>query len=670
MPLLDTLLGRWGCVFLVSYLLVSTAYSQDSSRDSTPASDADAFVSNCPPASRLLPSDTLAYLRIRNTNDLKVGFGRSSLGQMLDDPAMRPFVSDTYQTLSTVLEEFATEIGLSLDELLAIPQGQVAFGLIPNAPPEEPTEQTNRRGSGNEDQADDDESDAAIARRLRSKRRQQNGFAGVFIIETGEKNGSEATMRELLVQIGELATKNQFVRSDEKIGDHSVSSWKRPRGNGPEVEWFDRDGVFVVGIGRRAAADVLERWNEIDAPKNRKEAAEASDTTSDSIVASGGNLSSNPDFGAVMTRSVSAEAETPQITFFVNPFAIAQKIIRRSSSSFFILPIVDELGIEKIRGIGGSIFRGGDIIENIAHLHVVIDPPRDGFFGVIRPEPVEPGPPNWVPADVTNYLTLSGDIATAFDNLSEIVNRFAGEGGFERFTEDRIKGRLGVSLRDELIANLTGRYVGIRRYQAPAAWNSTARLDGLQVRDVEKARELLNTIKGKLPAADMRPENIGGVQVYFTRGGRELPDTLRQAERSVMLLDDFLVVADSREIVEQAIKARGETTERLIDDTDYALMVSELGAKLAGEEPFFLSFNRDAESYRVFYELAASPSLSGTLSRQGENSPVAKKFSDLLSRQKLPSFDDLRKYFNVSGSFGYDEAGGLHFGLMSLRPLE
>lgn len=619
--------------------------------------DVESFESRCPPASTLLPTDTMAYLRIRNTTDMKAGFSRSTLGKMLDDPSMRPFVSDTYQTISQVLEEFATQVGLSLDELLSIPQGQVAIAVIPSAPPEESKEgkQTN----------DEEETDEDIARRMQQQRREQNGFSGVFIIETGMGNDSAAAMKKVLAQIGDLATKNQFVQGEEKIGSHSVTTWRAPRGRGPVVEWFERDGVFVIGVGRRAAADVLTRWHDTDAPENRKVAAEKAQIVTGSEI-----LSSNPDFGAVMTRSVSAEAETPQITFFANPFAIAQKIIRRSSSSFFILPIVEELGIEKIRGIGGSVFRGGDIVEGIVHLHVVIDPPRDGFFGVVRPEPVEPTPPEWVPADATSYLTAHWDIATAADNLAKIVNRFAGENAFERFTEDRIQGRLDVSLKDDLLANLTGRYVGVRRYQPPAAWNATARMDALQVRDVDQARQMLDKIRTKLPATEMRPETIGDVQVYFMPPSRELPDTLRRVERSVMLLDDYLVVSDSREIVQLAIQARAGSKSRLIDDPDYALLLSELGAKLAGEAPFFLSFNRDADSYRVLYELAASPKLAEAFGRRSENNPVAQKFGDLLRRQKLPKFDELRKYFNVSGSFAYDEAEGLHFGMMTLRPLE
>lgn len=655
----------FGCITGITLLVAPvTAQDRGVARDSV--SDALSFESKSPPASRLLPSDTYAYLRIRNVADLKVGFARSSLGQMLDDPAMRPFISDTYQTVSNTLEEFASQIGLSLDEMLSIPQGQIAIALVPGAPPEEEPKNPTRGPDEDEDELTDEE----IGRRLQRQRRQQNSFAVVLIIETGEKNASQTRMRELLAEIGDLSGRNQFVRDDEKIGDHELTSWRRPRGRGQHVEWFERDGVFVVGLGRRAAADVLERWNESDEPRNRKEASERSKDTDSQMVEISGNLSSNPDFGAVMTRSIGAEEETPQITFFVHPYAIAQKIISRTGSAFFIMPIVDTLGAEKIRGIGGSIFRGGDIVEGIIHAHVVIDAPRDGFFGVVRPETVEPSPPDWVPADATSYTTAHWDIATSTDNLTKIVDQFAGEGSFDRFTEDRVKGRLDISLKEDLIANLTGRYVGVQRYQLPAAWNAVARLHALQVHDVDKAREMLKKAKTKLPPADMQAENVGGIEVYFIANRRELPDTLRTPERSVALIDDYLVLADSRELVEQVVRARGGKTPRLVDDTDYALMISELGAKLDGEQPFLLSFSRDADSYRVLYNMAASQTFADTLNRRGENNPVAQKFADLLRRQQLPSFDKLQKYFNVSGSFGYDEPGGLHFGLMTLRPLE
>lgn len=627
------------------------------------ADDATQGESQTPPASRLLPGDTLAYLRIRDVDDLRQGFKDSTLGKMLDDPAMRPFVSDTYQTLSQTFDQFASELGLPLDELLDIPRGQFSAALIQAVPQEE--DSADKSGK-----SDSELTDEQIKQRMQRRQRQQNGFGGVFMIETGDDADSTDTMRELLSQVSGLATKNKSVKTTETIGDHELTRWVRSRGRSPVIEWFDRDGMFVIGIGNQSAAEVLRRWNATDAPKNRKAAAERSEDTSITV----GNLSGNADFAAVMTRSIGAEAETPQITFFVNPYAIAQRIIRRSSSSFFILPIVEDLGLSKLRGMGGSIFRGGDIIENVIHMHVVIDPPRDGFLGVIRPEPVAPQPPEWVPGDISSYLTSSWDVPTAFDNLSQIVDRFGGSGAFNRFTEDRIQQRLDVSLRDDLIANLTGRYVGIQRYQLPANWNSNARADALEVVDPAKAKELLSKIRNKLPTGDMTAETIQGVEVLFIRGrsreGRATPQMIRVPQRSVMLLDEYLIISDSREIVETLLKAKSGSIDRLSDDSDYALMVSEIGVKLGNEEPFFLSFNRDAESYRVFYEMAASQDSRDTLRSRSENNETMRRFSDLLDRQQLPKFDELRKYFNVSGGFAYDDPGGLHFGIMNLRPLE
>lgn len=615
-----------------------------------------------PAASKLLPADTLAYLRIRDVDDVREGFADSTLGKMLDDPSMRPFVSDTYQVLEQFFDERAKEFGLPLDRLLAIPRGQFAAALVQAVPPEDDSEQ-----------ADSEMTDEQIKNRMQRRQRARNGFAGVFLVETGEDTESMETMRELLSQVSRLAEQNKSVKTTETIGRHVLTRWVRSRGRSPVVEWFDRDGVFVVGIGNQTAAEVLRRWNSLDLPRNRKEAALGSASSSGDETLTVGALSGNADFAAVMTRSIGAEAETPQITFFVNPFAIAQRIIRRSGSSFFILPIVEDLGLAKIRGIGGSIFRGGDIVENMIHMHVVIDPPRDGFFGVVRPEDVTPEPPNWVPADAGSYLTSNWDIPTAFDNLSEIVNRFAGEGAFNRFTEDRLKDRLNVSLRDDFIANLTGRYVNFQRYQRPANWNSNARADALELVDAEKAKTMLSTIKAKLPSGDVTAETIAGHEVLFVRSrsrSRSMPEMIRVPERSVTLLDNWLIISDSREIIQRLLETHDGRNERLADDSDYALMASEIGLKLNGEKPFFLSFNRDAESYRIFYEMAASPKSARVLKERGGEDGFRTRLGNLLDRQDLPEFDELRRYFNVSGGYAYDEPGGLHFGLLNLRPLE
>ena len=84
-----------------------------------------------PGAPRLLPKDTLAYIRIDNVDDMRTDMAASSMGRMMNDPKLKPFVSEVYTTLSDLFEQFGAQIGLSLEELLAIPTGQVAAAAMP-----------------------------------------------------------------------------------------------------------------------------------------------------------------------------------------------------------------------------------------------------------------------------------------------------------------------------------------------------------------------------------------------------------------------------------------------------------------------------------------------------------------------------------------------------------
>ena len=86
---------------------------------------------NTPGAPRLLPKDTLAYIRIDNVDDMRSDMADSSMGRMMSDPKLKPFVGEVYTTLADLFEQFGSQIGLSLEELLAIPTGQVAAAAMP-----------------------------------------------------------------------------------------------------------------------------------------------------------------------------------------------------------------------------------------------------------------------------------------------------------------------------------------------------------------------------------------------------------------------------------------------------------------------------------------------------------------------------------------------------------
>lgn len=618
----------------------------------------DASQTMIPPAPRLLPADTLAYIAIRDAEELRAGLADSSVGKMLDDPQMRPFASDFFATASAVFDELAQQANvsnISLDELLALPSGQVTLALLPGLPPPEDADET-------DDRPDSELTDQEIGQRLRRKRRSTNSFAGVLIVDAGDRSDK---MQELMDSVGGLLESNGLVLKSSTLGSVQFNDFRRAREDDSALQWFREGDLFVVGFGRDTAKRVHERMHPASA-KNDRAAASAKASASS---ATEKTLSENADFTAVMSRSMGAEFEDPQLTFFVNPNDIISRLIARGGGAAFIQPIVKELGLPKIRGFGGSAFRGGDVVENITHVHVVIDPPRDGFFGVLRPDDVEITPPNWVPQDVGSYSTLQWDIETAFENLGKIVNRFAGGERFDEFTVAPLKTRLDIDLRTDLIANLTGRYVNLSRYQRPATFNSQTRMDALEVKDAAAADAMLAKISAKLPES-FQKMTVAGQAAYGFPSRQGNRAGIRQPEPRIFRLENWLIFSDSEQLVELVVQANSGATKRLVNDDDFALLSAELAVKLDSEKPFFYLFQRDAEQFRFLYELAASQGTADQLRRGGENNPAIQKFSDLLGRQKLPDFDELKKYFFVSGIFATDEPGGIHTTLLNLRPIE
>ena len=573
------------------------------------------------------------------------------MGRMLDDPKMQPIANELFSIAGQAVRETSNDFNVSLDSLLDIPQGQIAVAVIPG-----------QLSADSEDAGG--ETEEAIRRRLERRRTADRSVGVVLMIEKRDKNAD--AIETLLQGIGETLGKNGFVKKSTRVRGELVSRYVRPRDDGNAAwEWFDHGGWVVVGFGANSAGNVLRQL------KGQASSAGQANTRSAAGGTESSCLAENANFGAVMTRSLAAESEAPDVTFFVNPYRIVRWAMLRSPMAGFAWPIIQELGIEKIRGVGGSIFRGGAWVENVTHLDVVIDPPRDGFFGVVRPQPVEYEPPGWVPADVSAYLHLGWDVATAFDNLAGVVNRFAGEGEFEKSFLQRTEQRLGFDPRADLIDNLTGDYVSIQRMEEPGVWNATGRADAVRVKDPEVARQMLAKLRERLTGA-MERQTIAGQEVWEVqrRPGWQPRRGRRETSSYWLVMDDWLMLTSSRSLLDDMFRARDGKLADLGTDPDYGLVVAEIGTKTTGEDPFWISFSRDAESYRFLYEFLRSESVVDRLRRAGEQSPPQRRLAELLSDPSMPDFDEFAKYFGVSGMYGTDHADGLHVGGVSLRPVE
>lgn len=613
-------------LFALAILLGGVAVSQENRGAAKPERQ-------IPGAPHLLPHDTLLYARFDDAEALRVDLADSSIGRMFADPKLKPFANDLYATLGELFETVGQPLGITLEELLAIPSGQVAAAAFPRVISDAELERLN----------EGDESEEAIRERLDRKRRAQTAMAGLFIIDAGKNVGK---LRTLLDRMLEQPIQSGYVRRQQAVGSVTLVRLVPPRPGRPEIEYFEKDDCIVLGIGHQTAAAALDRWlDRSDEP----------------------TFADNVDFSAVMSRSLGAEETQPQLTFYADPYHLIERIIKRGGAAAIVWPILEDLGIDKIRGIGGSIFRGGETFDDITHLHVLIDPPRDGLFGVLRPQPVATTPPPFVPADVTTYTSIAWDVQTTFDNLSKVIDRFQGEGTAKRALEDRFQEQSGVDLREEVLSNLSGRYVGIRWLQPPVKINSQAGVYAFEVTDANRAEATLEKLVQRL-SPNMKPVMVGTHRLYTREAGGGKPTAnLRRPEPSAMLLGDWLLLGDSRQLMERAVRAEGGALPRLADVPEYDLVLSELGGKLDGEKPFLITFVRGADFLRQLYQVAESEDSKNFLRAAAERNPFAAKFDSLLRRNQLPPFEQFEKYFAPGGGFAYDEPNGIHIGSFTLK---
>ena len=622
-----------------SLLDSSSTFAQDRVADASQSAKKEPTT---PGAPRLLPEDALAYVRLDNADELRTDLGDSAVGKMLADPKLKPLAGDIYGTVRDLFEQISDEVGVSLDELLSIPSGQVSMAVVPGLVPE-PNDVTKDR---NDDE--DDESDEAIQRRLRNKRRDQNSFAAVIIIDAG-KNVDK--LQAIVDRLEERVTeKDGYLVRTKRVHKTDLVRWLPPRAGRTEVEYFERDGTIVLGIGHRMAEDVLDRWEgKSDAP----------------------TLADSANFTAVMARCVGAESTRPQMTFYVDPYHIAERIVKRSGSFTvgMMWPMVESLGFERIRGIGASTFHGGEVFDDISHMHILIDPPRDGLLGVLRPETGESMPPKWVPTDVSSYSSIHWDMPQTYENLGKIMDTFRGADSLQRSVEEPLKKRTGLDLQDEIVGNLTGRVIRMNWMEKPVQLNSRVSVTAVEVKDSTKANATIATQREKFPNL-MTAETIGGSVVYFFKNGRNRTprgDAFRQPEYCMFLLGKWLIQTDSRKMVERITRTNSDAISGLVSNIDYELISSELGGKLDGEKPFLVTYMRGSDFFRQMYELAASTDTRKFVRKAAENNPNAGKVADMLQRNEFPPFEEFEKYFAPSGIFAYDSPDGIHIGSFTLK---
>lgn len=579
-------------------------------------------------APQLFPEKTLAYVRIDDVRQLKADLALSSLGKLGNDPQLKPILSEFYGSLVNNLEQMQETIGLNLDELLSIPTGELALALLPND-----------RGSAevNRDQAADGEQRVEV---------RISGPAVAILLDAGE----EITSVQVILQRMEEAAKN-MVHEEKPFERLTLHRYQNPDRRRQQLAYFIDGGVIVA----TSDADYLERLAE----KWLGTAQEKS-------------LADNRKFTSIMSRCVGTAGERPQASFYIDPLEIVRQFVPKNAGTSMALAMIPAVGLDGIEAVGGSTIIAPPDFDSINHLHLALASPRRGILSLLRPKSGSTAPEPWIPDSVAGYSTINWDIDSTLQGIERLYNQFYGEGALDANILDRLSQRFDLDFRRDVMDNLEGRITIVQGFVRPVRLNSGSNVYAIRLKNPEYVKNsvLPKFIEQIEKQSEVTSEGFGKLTAWvFQVGNRQPPADapIRMPEICIALIDDYVVIADSRYMMRQVADCAAGVTPTLNESLDYQIISDRIAGQLQERECSAITFGRPEESLQLFYELARDPQNRERLKGLADRNGFFAALLTALEKHELPAFSVISQYLAPSGGFLAEEETGLHYMSFTLR---
>ncbi|MFM7072446.1 MAG: hypothetical protein ACKO38_11720 [Planctomycetota bacterium] len=563
-----------------------------------------------PSGPQMLPENTLALLRVPDSREFVTKFREGSMGRMLEDEQVKPLATQLYGTVANAFGQVQDQVGLSLDKILAIPQGELCIAVV--APP------------------------AGVP-------------ALVVLLEAGDQI---ASVQQLVDRGAQEMERLGSTKTTEAQGDALLNIWS-PVGNQPGVSYAFKEGVMLLSSNTDVARNALAVWN----------GKPPADWTS---------LADNRKFTAIMSRCGGARDERPQFTWYVDPIELVRVASRGNFAAQTGLAILPAIGLDGLQGIGGSLIFGAGEFDMIQHVHVLLDNPRGGVLKALTLNGGDSTPEPWVPNDVASYLTLNWDFETSYREVRQLVDSFRAEGTTADLMKRRVGEPLGVDFETELLAAMEGRVTYLTWVEKPARINGQTQMLAIKLKDAAAFRGTLEKITGKY-ADRFESDTFGGQRFQRVKfnaredRGQRPQLQLREPEPCVAILGDYLVLTDSMPLLKQCVVAESDPEKSLAAALDFKLIASKVSRQSGGLKPGMLTFNRPEEGMRMLYDLAQGDDVRQMLGRQAANNDFFRSVEQAVKDNPLPPFAVLARYLAPAGGMMTNDETGFHYTAFGLK---
>ncbi|HVW01825.1 MAG TPA: hypothetical protein VHB77_15845 [Planctomycetaceae bacterium] len=558
-------------------------------------------------ADRRFPSDAVGFFSIPDFKQLKSQFHSTSLGQLMKEKSLADFWQQVQKSIDEASEGVQKQLGISLEELISIPQGELAIGLVQqkNAP-----------------------------------------ISYVLLMDFGD-NGK--TVNKLLDRASKQVEDDGAKRSEEDYqGVSMVIFTKKPEvdeqdKNAPPpppqtMVWGIKDSFLLISSSVNAMKQTLDQWD-----------GKGNDTLADNEV-----------YHYIVERCRDENQKRPSTAvWFLDPVgflkAMANSAPQLPPQAAEMMKALPTLGLNKFKGLGGTVDLADGDYDSISRTLVYYDTPATGVLQLLQFPPKALHPAKWVSAETSSYTEVNWDIEDAFKAITKVFDQFNGQGALEKIIDDIADAEEGpkINLKRDVVDQLNGDVVMLTEADVQDPLQAERYLFALGVKDADAMQKTLGAI-ARTPGFPGKPRDFKGATIY------EIAPTPQEAEEDqkakttpvsagIALVANHIMVATDVRLIENALRNGGD--EPLADTASYKHI-----SKFFPDRASSIGFQRSDVQARAMYDALRSGKASEVF---GENVKI--DFST------LPPFDAIKPFLRPSGSYMNPDKRGLFMVSFSLK---
>ncbi|WZO96625.1 hypothetical protein EP7_003627 [Isosphaeraceae bacterium EP7] len=556
------------------------------------------------PIDKALPDSTILFVRVTNAAAFRESLRQSSTGQLIADPAMKPLVDDFLGKLEGQSSELKAKLGVSISELLELPQGPINVSLIARP-------------------------DAKVP---------------VALLIAADAGKNKETVQGVLTKATAQAEEKGAKVATEEFKGVTINLVKPPRkdDNAPDVTfaWANTGTTFNI-------------TSDVDALKEFLTNAEGREDS----------LFSNESYQAVLKR-VGAES---QVLWFLDANKALQLALAAAAKGDGganvqqVEAVLQLLGLKGLKAIGGGTTYGVGGYDTLTKTYFYTPGPAQGVLKVFNTPKADLRPQAWVPATVATYQSLSWDLDAAWSAVNELANTF--QPGILQVVQQQLVGPDGQTLdfQKDLFGPIGDRITAISDFKKPTGGEDTQRsLFAVALEDTKAFEATLGKIIA-ITNAQPKKREFQGTTIYdFTLP--EMPNAANNPFKgplSVAIAKDNAYIATDPSLLEQVLRGG----PGLADTAEFQAV-----AKSIPEQTTTLTYTKPEEAARQSYEMIKSGQLEKAFGgAAAAGGPDLKELGKLIDKEKLPDFSVFAKYLSQGGGFGTSDEDGALFTTFILR---